>query len=124
MNYSNLDRNFSTFIRLRDSKNGYITCISCGKILPWKKSDCGHFVNRRNMNLRYSEKNCNAQCRECNRFYEGNASGYALGLIKKYGVGIIEELNLKKNIYRKFTQVEIDALNKYYIEQKKQYEKR
>jgi hypothetical protein len=84
MNYKDkLDRIFSQYIRLRDAdQNGYIRCISCGKIVLWKEADNGHFINRKHMSLRFSETNCNAQCRSCNRFDEGNMTGYNLGMIK------------------------------------------
>lgn len=41
MNYKDkLDRIFSEYIRLRDAdNNGYIRCISCGKIVFWKDTD-------------------------------------------------------------------------------------
>lgn len=60
-----LDRVFSEYIRKRDSKDGYFTCISCGRILPYEQADCGHYINRIHMATRYSEVNCNAQCRKC-----------------------------------------------------------
>lgn len=93
-----LDDVFSVFIRLRDSDtNGYCKCISCGDIHYYKDVDCGHFVNRSHMGTRYSEKNCNAQCRSCNRFDEGNNIGYTRGLINKYGIKILSELEVKKH---------------------------
>lgn len=92
-----LDDVFSIYIRLRDSDvNGYCRCISCGKIQLWKDVDCGHFVNRSHMGTRYSERNCNAQCRSCNRFDEGNNIGYSRGLIRKYGVKVLADLEVKK----------------------------
>ena len=88
-----LDRVFSEFIRLRDAdENGYIRCISCGKIGFWRDMHCGHFVNRKHMSTRFNEKNCNGQCPTCNSFDEGNNIGYMKGLIKKYGPGVIDEL--------------------------------
>lgn len=93
-----LDRVFSIYVRLRDSNaNGYCRCISCGAIHHWKDVDCGHFVNRSHMGTRYSERNCNAQCRKCNRFDEGNNIGYTRGLISKYDVKVLAELEVKKN---------------------------
>ena len=116
-----LDRAFSKFIRLRDSdENGLCRCISCGKIHAWDDIDCGHFVNRRHMGTRFDEKNCNAQCRSCNSFDEGNPAGYAKGLIEKYGAGVIDELLLKKALGRKWSQFEIDELAKYYREKCKE----
>ena len=99
-----LDRIFSVFIRIRDAdNNGYCRCISCGKIVHWKEADCGHFVNRSHMGTRYSERNCNAQCRSCNRFDEGNNIGYAKGLINKYGIKVINELEVKKHSLSKLS---------------------
>ena len=114
MKLDTLDRVFSKFIRLRDSQNGYVKCISCGKIQPAEEADCGHFINRKHMGTRFDEQNCNAQCRACNRFDEGNAAGYAKGLIEKYGAGVIDSLLLKKQLGRKWSQFEIDELVKYY----------
>ena len=70
-----LDKEFSLFIRLRDSSGGYFKCISCGQIKPFEQADCGHYINRQHMSTRFDEMNCNAQCRKCNRFMEGNMSG-------------------------------------------------
>lgn len=115
-----LDRAFSKYIRLRDSdENGLCRCISCGKIHRWDDIDNGHFINRRHMGTRFDEKNCNAQCRHCNSFDEGNAAGYAAGLIAKYGNGIIEELLVKTAFGRNYAQFEIDELAKYYRDEAK-----
>ncbi len=93
-----LDTIFSRYIRLRDSdSNGYCKCISCGKIGFWKDMDCGHFVNRSHTGTRFDEKNCNAQCRSCNRWDEGNNIGYTSGITKKYGSKVIDELLVKKH---------------------------
>lgn len=110
-----LDRIFSEFIRLRDAdKNGYCKCISCGKIQHWKEVDNGHFVNRSHMSTRFDEKNCNAQCRKCNRFDEGNNIGYMKGLVAKYGDKIIDELYVKKHHTSKFSKVEFELMADYY----------
>ncbi len=110
-----LDRIFSEYIRRRDSdENGIGRCISCGKIVHWKEADCGHFVNRKHMALRYDEKNCNLQCRLCNRFDEGNIQGYSEGLVKKYGPEVLEYLKVKKHNISRLGKFEIDTLKKYY----------
>jgi hypothetical protein len=116
MNVTKLDTVFSIYIRLRDRIPGtdYIRCISCGKLVHWKESDCGHYINRKFMSVRFNEQNTNAQCRYCNRFSEGNMAGYTIGLQKKYGVQIVERLLLGKNQTVKFSQFEIDELTKYY----------
>lgn len=110
-----LDRIFSEYIRRRDAdKNGNIICISCGKIIDWKQSDCGHYINRRHNALRYDEKNCNAQCRSCNRFDEGNIQGYRKGLIKKYGIKEVESLEIRKHNHCKLGEFEIKILTQEY----------
>jgi hypothetical protein len=110
-----LDRIFSEYVRLRDSDaNGYCRCISCGKICRWKEMDAGHFVNRSHMSLRYDERNVNAQCRKCNRFDEGNPTGYMRGLKEKYGSGIIEMLEVKKHTVSRMTRFDYELLTAHY----------
>ena len=116
-----LDRWFSLYIRLRDiDANGFGRCISCGKLVHYKDADCGHFINRQHMNTRYDERNCNLQCRSCNRFDEGNNVGYMQGLVKKYGEGVIQELTIKKHLYRKYSDFEYKELIKYYKQKVKE----
>lgn len=115
MTKDTLDRIFSEFVRIRDSdSNGIIRCISCGKIVSWKESDCGHYINRKHNSTRYDEKNCNAQCRSCNRFDEGNIQGYRKGLIAKYGEYAVKILEMKKYNVCKMGQLEINALGDEY----------
>lgn len=115
MTKGTLDKIFSEFIRIRDSDNeGFIRCISCNKIVPWKESDCGHYINRKHNSTRYDEKNCNAQCRSCNRFDEGNMQGYRRGLIRKYGEKSVELLEIKKFNVCRMGQLDINILGKEY----------
>ena len=110
-----LDRVFSLYIRYRDCMpNGYFRCISCGQIKPFNQADCGHYINRQHMATRFSEMNCNAQCRKCNRFDEGNIQGYRKGLISKYGERNVDLLELKKNTTRRYSDFEYKELIKYY----------
>jgi hypothetical protein len=110
-----LDKVFSLYIRYRDTMpSGYFRCISCGQIKPFAQADCGHYINRQHMATRFDEMNCNAQCRKCNRFDEGNIQGYLLGLIRKYGEQKVELLELKKNTTKKYSEFEYKALIKYY----------
>ena len=111
---NSLDRVFSEFIRLRDTPGGYGRCISCGKIITFSTSDCGHYVNRKHMSVRFDEKNCNAQCRSCNRFDEGNIQGYRKGLIEKYGHQETELLEIKKHNKSNYGTFELECLIKEY----------
>ena len=110
-----LDVVFSLFIRLRDArKDGTFKCISCGQIKSFDQADCGHYINRQHMSTRYSEINCNAQCRSCNRFDEGNIQGYRRGLFEKYGVTTVILLESMKNQVNKISEFEYKAMIAYY----------
>lgn len=111
-----LDRVFSQYIRLRDMipKTTLFRCISCGQIKPINQADCGHYINRQHMSTRFSEINCNAQCRSCNRFDEGNIMGYRRGLVAKYGEARVCLLESQKYETRKYTEPEYLILIKHY----------
>lgn len=119
-----LDTVFSMFIRLRDAiPNGMFRCISCGRLLPFDQSDCGHYINRQHMATRFNEKNCNAQCRKCNRFDEGNIQGYRRGLIAKYGEPTVLMLEAMKNQTNKISDFEYRAMIDYYRKEVKRLKK-
>jgi hypothetical protein len=110
-----LDRAFSVYVRLRDADaNGYCRCISCGAVRHWSQMDAGHYVNRAHMSTRYDERNVHAQCRRCNRFDEGNQIGYTRGLIKRYGAGIIDLLEVRKHSASKMTAFDYVTLTAHY----------
>lgn len=106
-----LDVKFSIFIRRRDEGQG---CISCGKSIAFSTCDAGHYITRGNMATRFNEKNVNAQCRDCNRFRDGNIPGYERGLIRRHGAGVLEDLNIEKNGSSKLSGSEIADLIKQY----------
>ena len=63
-----LDKVFSLYIRLRDSKpfgGKYFRCISCGQVKPFDQMDCGHFIGRMHMATRFDELNAHGECRNC-----------------------------------------------------------
>ena len=120
----NADRAFSLYIRTRDSQQynaRYFSCISCGRILPISQADCGHYINRANMSLRFSELNCNAQCRHCNRFREGNIQDYRRGLIDKIGEQKVLLLEALKHSTHKITSFDLQVLAKHYKELTKKF---
>ena len=121
---THLDTAFAMFIRLRDAMpNGMFRCISCGRLLPFDQSDCGHYINRQHMATRFNEKNCKAQCRKCNRFDEGNIQGYRRGLIAKYGEPTVLMLEAMKNQINKISDFEYRAMIDYYRKEVKRLKK-
>lgn len=120
-----LDGIFSEYIRLRDSDvNGTFVCISCGRRLPYEQADCGHYINRKHMATRFSERNCNAQCRSCNRFDEGNIQGYRRGLVAKYGESAVLALESAKNQINKISGFEYEIMIDYYRKEVKRLKKK
>ena len=93
---NSLKTDFNKFIRLRDTKGQRGPCISCGKTVEYGTHDCqaGHLypgiaIYRA---LEFDEINVNVQCFKCNYEKQGNPEGYKLGLVKKYGKGVLEKL--------------------------------
>ncbi|MBQ8191138.1 MAG: recombination protein NinG [Bacteroidaceae bacterium] len=118
-----LDEIFSKYIRLRDMMSGRVfRCVSCGRVLPIEQADCGHYINRKHMATRFSEVNCNAQCRSCNRFDEGNMSGYRAGLVAKRGENMVTLLEAQRNEARKWEVWEMKAAIEHYKREVKRLE--
>lgn len=110
-----LDRYFALYIRLRDTMpNGMCWCISCGKIKPFEKMDCGHYVSRANFSLRYSELNCNAECSQCNRMSSDHLIGYRDNLIRKIGQAKYDYLIAESKTIKHYERFELLAMIKYY----------
>lgn len=84
---NDLQKVFNEFIRLSQKGN---TCISCPNPAP---TDAGHYRSvGAHPELRFEEKNVNLQCRKCNGYWGGNLIEYRKGLVKKYGVEVVEWL--------------------------------
>jgi hypothetical protein len=91
---STLDKVFSEFIRRRDEKQG---CITCGKIIPWKEADNGHYIRRGVFLFRWHEKNCHLQCKRCNCWMEGEKDIYRAKLIERYGKEFVELMEAERH---------------------------
>ena len=88
------DSAMSVYIRTKYAdENGYVRCVSCGKVDLWQNMDCGHFVPKsRGASVRYIEENCHPECPGCNRFDEGHLIEYTRYMIDMYGNDKIDEL--------------------------------
>lgn len=109
------DSVFSVWIRQRGMDDrGYNTCFTCKKKKFWKELQCGHYISRSFLSLRYDPRNCHPQDIACNLFKKGNLDVYAIELIKEYGTGILEELNKEKYIFEKFDRKRYnEIINEY-----------
>lgn len=117
-----LDRVFSEYIRLRDSKPygyKYFRCISCGTVKPYEQMDCGHFIGRTHMATRFDEKNCNGECKLCNRFSADHIIFYQRNLIQKYGQEAVDMLIARGKSSKKWTAWELEILITHYTDEVK-----
>ena len=76
---------FNAYIRLRDAGK---PCICCGRPTDAKPNsvDAGHYRSRGSApHLRFDERNCHAQLKQCNR-YHFDVAGYRAGLIERIGL--------------------------------------
>lgn len=90
------DRWFSQWIRLRDSdEQGFIVCVTSGKRMWWKDSDCGHYISRAKMSTRYDERNAHAQGGMANRFQGGHFLEHGMAVDRIHGEGTRAALEQK-----------------------------
>lgn len=86
---------FNKFIRTRDAGK---PCICCGKPLASQEAvgggfDAGHYRSVGSApHLRFDERNCHGQSKQCNRYGAGRAVDYRLGLIARIGLQAVEAL--------------------------------
>ena len=112
---ADLDKVFSLFIRARDMNDeGFSNCVTCGKLMTLKTSQCGHFISRRHYATRWEEKNCAAQCYACNMHNQGKQYEFGLAIDKRYGVGTAQRLLIQsKNTFKKDRNILEILINKY-----------
>ena len=108
---------FNKFIRLRDSGQ---RCICCDTLPSADRNqiggsvDAGHYRSRGSAgHLRFSEDNCHAQKKQCNRWDAGNVVGYRIGLIKRIGLERVEALE-QNNTPHKWTVDELKGIIEKY----------
>ena len=83
--------------------------MSCGVRKHWKELQSGHYVAKsKGLSIYFDEQNNNPQCASCNIWRNGNLDQYALYMIKKYGEGILEVLDLKRRMAIKITAAEYE----------------
>lgn len=81
---------FSTYIRTRDSikttgTKDYCQCITCNKVVPYKKIQAGHFIGGRGGSVLFDERVVNGQCVRCNIMLKGNYDAYNLVMLQTHG---------------------------------------
>jgi hypothetical protein len=104
---------FQKYIRLRDED---LNCISCGttKAKTWHGSH--YFSANLYSGLIFDERNVHKSCDYCNVFLHGNLLEYRKGLINRYGLEYVEQLESISNQSRvyKYTKDELIEIKKKY----------
>jgi hypothetical protein len=70
----------SLYIRERD---GY-KCFVCGTVGTRSTIDNGHLISRRKKNVLFSDMNCNAQCKACNKLHNYEPHHYTRKWLSRY----------------------------------------
>jgi hypothetical protein len=106
---------FNAYIRLRDSDNGYFTCISCGQTKEVSQMDAGHYVPVKGSSaLRFDEYNVNGECKACNGFDQFHLIGYRRNLIDKVGERKVMELEHQHRLIKKWSRTELNEIIERY----------
>lgn len=106
---------FNAYIRQRDSKEGYFTCISCFKTLPIESMNAGHYVPVKGGSaLRFNEYNVNGECQRCNGFDQFHLIGYRKYLVMKIGEDKVTKLEEDRNKVYKWSRTELEQIIKHY----------
>jgi hypothetical protein len=109
-----LDFLFSRFIRIRASENGKARCVSCQRQDNWENLQCGHYISRSHLSVRWSIKNCFPQCISCNIFKNGNYPEFTSYLLSNYGAEWLQDLIREGNKIKKWTLFELSEAIKFY----------
>lgn len=106
---------FSIYIRSRDKDfRDNVACFTCDRVDHYRTFDAGHYIPKSTGGaaLYFHEKNVHPQCTGCNRFRHGNLTQYALRLQKKYGTGILVELDKLRG--QQWNRKELERLLAHY----------
>ena len=85
-------KQFSKFIRLKNSINGKAKCVTCPKTDKWENLQAGHFVDGRHNAVLYNEAVVFPQCSRCNIWLKGNKNEFMLFMIQRIGLEATKKL--------------------------------
>lgn len=91
--------------RSNANEYGQVACISCDKLLPWRESDCAHFIDRGNNATRFNLMNLAPACQECNRY---NEDEHRRLWAEKLGPDMVSYLESEGRSLRKLMRFEVE----------------
>lgn len=120
MDIKKVDIEFSRYIRRKEADDfGMVRCYTCGKRVPWKQAECGHYIPRAHMATRFLQTNCHSQCFTCNHELRGNISEYRARLVEEYGEDKISQLEGLRTTEKRMLPSDLADLYKLYREMNK-----
>lgn len=93
-----------------------VSCVTCGKSLPWKEAHAGHFIPRaRGIACYFEWNNIHPQCPGCN-FYGGEMVKirYSQWMLEHYGPDEIDRLIALSGTIKKMTRADFEELIAHY----------
>ena len=109
--HKTLDGWFGKYIRARDTPG---TCCTCGKWLEYEGSECGHFITRDKIAVRWDERNAHAQCKRCNHHGKGEQHKHSIHVDKVHGGGTAQLLLWKSQHAVRYSKQEIKDMTKHF----------
>lgn len=107
----------NAFVRERDKE---LPCISCGRHHQGQWH-AGHYLSRgSHPELALDERNIHKQCQPCNTHKSGNQVMYRLGLIARYGDGLVEWLE-GAHEPKKYLKDELVEIRNYFREKLRRF---
>lgn len=101
--------------------NGYVECVTCGKVGLWTEMDGGHFIPKGNCSRwALEEENIHPQCKSCNGFgmkYGTATHSYMAWMIDYYGRDFVDMMLASKHEPVKFYKRDYEEMTKEWNEQ-------
>jgi hypothetical protein len=102
---------FSEYIRKKyATKDGYVDCVTCNRVLPWNQMQAGHFIDGRNNTVLFCETGVHPQCMRCNIFLKGNKIEYYKFMQKNFGEEMIDELRFRAKQTKFYTTDQLEDM--------------
>lgn len=114
------DKVTSLYVRMKAmDANKKIKCYTCDKEMDLYDAQCGHFISRSQMFLRFDLRNLRPQCNSCNCYKRGNIAIYRKRLNEEHP-GLADILMEESYLIYKMSRDEIKSLIREYSEKIKQ----
>ncbi len=105
-----LDTIVSRIVRIGAANvDGIVSCFTCDKEMHFSRSQCGHFISRSHLGLRWDFSNLRVQCEGCNIHKNGNLKEFSKRL-ELDSEGITDYLQEHSRAVCKPTRTELKEL--------------